>query len=161
MNGNLKALKKILFILQKSCSGLEHKLVIWDSLTNCKQEAARVTALLPLEEAKLLRGSRSQGRVILWALYTRSKAKERTLCFRSNLKTFIQASRGSQSPQLKGIKLYWSLAAGEAAFWMSVNPVPEVGTGEYREGICSYLKILFQTLDSEDVKFSVQPFHMA
>lgn len=55
MNGNLKALKKILFILQKSYSGLEHKLVIWDSLTNCKQEAARVTALLPLEEAKLLR----------------------------------------------------------------------------------------------------------
>lgn len=55
MNGNLKALKKILFILQKSYSGLEHKPVIWDSPINCKQEAARVTALLPLEEAKLLR----------------------------------------------------------------------------------------------------------
>lgn len=82
MNGNLKALKEILFILHESYSGLEHKLVFWDSPTNYKQEAARVTALPPSrrsqaaqtwpEEAEVKGGS-SSGLSTLAA-----KAKERT-----------------------------------------------------------------------------------
>lgn len=55
MNGNLKALKKILFILQKSYSGLEHKLVIWDYLKTASRKQPGSLQLLPLEQAKLVR----------------------------------------------------------------------------------------------------------
>lgn len=93
MNGNLKALKKILFILQKSYSGLEHKLVIWDYLkiASRKQPGLLRSSLKNKPSCSdLARRSPSLGRAIHWDIC--SLGIEKFFYLNTKPKTHLQKS---------------------------------------------------------------------
>lgn len=157
MNENLKVLKKILFILQKSSYVLEYKRVSRDYLkaTSRRRQRSWPSSLYdsPNPFTLGLSTPESSG-TIHWGLCSlnmtkvfglnkaenhktknkfATRRKKCALLSRFYFKTFIQASLWFQAPQPKGIKWYWSLMAWKVAFWIKAHPVTKGGG----EGICN------------------------